>query len=242
MNVRNGGRNDTDEGMIGDDFASTINELKHSGCVLLLTGDVSAVVQAKQTRRLFGDPAIDRERVLVLTDTARTKYIDNLPDGLSPDHPSVHLLNYREPLRAETDGESSVPDTPILVASDSETATVSDLADLHETITDTITAIETRSTFLAAGKLRIGLTDLGVLLDLYGTDRTESFVQSIGTIVRDRRGMGFFYLAAANDDPIVQSLLPYFDIHIALHESPSAPARHRWYLPEYDLTSGWLPV
>ena len=240
MNVRDDGRNDTDEGIIGDDFASTLDELKHSGCALLLTGDVSATVRATQTRRLFGDPAIDRERVLVLTDTTRTKYIDNLPDGLSPDHPSVHLLNYRALLRA--DGESSVPDTPILAASDPETATVSDLDDLHETITDTITTIETRSTFLAAGKLRIGLTDLGVLLDLYGIDRTESFVQSIGTIVRDRRGMGFFYLAAANDDPIVQSLLPYFDIHIALHESPSAPARHRWYLPEYDLTSGWLPV
>jgi hypothetical protein len=242
MNVRNGGRNDTDERMIGDDFSSTLDELKHSGCVLLMTGDVSAGVRATQTRRLFGDPTIDRERVLVLTDTARTKYIDNLPDGLSPDHPSVHLLNYREPLRAETGSDSSVPDTPIIAESDSATATVSDLDNLHDSITDTITAIETRSTFLAAGKLRIGLTDLGVLLDLYGIDRTESFVESIGTIVRDCRGMGFFYLAAANDDPVIQSLLPYFDIHIALHESLSTSARHRWYLPDYDLTSGWLPV
>jgi hypothetical protein len=238
MNVRDNGRND----VVGEDFPSILNELKHMGCVLLMTGDVGASVRTRQTRRLFGDPTIERERILVLTDTVRTQYIDNLPNGLSPDHPSVHLLNYREPLRAQTEAESPAPDpaTPDLGDSDLETATVDDLTDLRETIMDTITVIETDSTPLAAATLRLGLTDLSVLLDLYGIDRVESFVGSVGDAVRDHRGMGFFYLAVANDDPVVQSLLPYFDIHIALRESPSAPATHRWYLPEYDLSSGWL--
>lgn len=235
MNVRDDRRNDAVGGAIGEDFPATLNELKHRGCVILMTGDVGAGLRSKQTRRLFGDPTIDRERVLVLTDTARMQYIDNLPNGLSPDHPSVHLLNYREPLRAEANDADTIP-------VDSDSATVSELVDLQDTVIDTITAIEADSTPLAAGKLRLGLTDLSVLIDLYGIDRAESFVQYVGDTVRDHRGMGFFYLAVANDDPIVQSLLPYFDIHIALRESLSHPASHRWSLPEYDMTSGWLPV
>lgn len=239
MNTRNK-RTDTVEETIGDDFADTLHELKDKGCLLLVTGDVSAGARAKQTRRLFGDPMIDRERVLVLTDTDRTQYIDNLPNGLSPDHPSVHLLNYREPLRTETDSESSVPETHTPIGSEPE-VTVDGLSDLREAITDTIAAIETHSTSLTSGELRICLTDLSILLDLYGIDATESFVQAFGTVVRDSRGMGFCYLSVANDDPIVRSLLPFFDIHIELRESSDAVS-HRWHLPAYDLSSEWLPA
>lgn len=243
MNVRDSEGNDVIGEVIGEDFPATLDELKYRGCVILMSGDVGASIRARQTRRLFGDPTIDRERVLILTDTVRTQYIDNLPNGLSPDHPSVHLLNYREPLRAEVNDESTVPDpdAPILADSDSD-VTVSELTDLRTTIMDTISMIESRSTPLAAGKLRLGLTDLSVLIDLYGIDRAETFVESVGTTVRDHRGMGFFHLAVANDDPVVRSLLPYFDIHIAFRESPTVRARHCWYLTEYDLSSGWLPV
>lgn len=109
MNVRDGRRNDAVGGVIGEDFPATLNELKHSGSVILMTGNVGTGLKSGQTRRLFGDPTIDRERVLVLTDTVRTEYIDNLPNGLSPDHPSVHLLNYREPLRAEVNDVDLIP-------------------------------------------------------------------------------------------------------------------------------------
>lgn len=239
MDVRSAQVNHAAGDGIGRDFATTLEELKHRGCSLLVTGDVDSRTRAKQTRRLFGDPTIDRERVLVLTDTDRRQCIDTLPPGMTPDHPSVHLLNYHEPsavsVRADAD-ESGVSSRL-----ESETA-VDGLTDLRDAITDTIVGIQTRATFLAAGALRLGLTDLSVLLDLYGIDATKSFVRTTSSEIRDARGMGFCYLSEPSDDPIVRSLLPFFDIHIELREPTANPARHRWHLCAYDLSSAWLPV
>lgn len=238
MDVRSAGVNYAAGDEIGRDFTATLEELKHKGCSLLVTGDVDGRTRAKQTRRLFGDPTIDRERVLVLTNPARRQYIDTLPAGMSPDHPSVHLLNYREPRASddEPDSEASVSSPPA-----SETA-VDGLGGLQDTISDTITGIQSHTTFLAAGALRLGLTDLSVLLELYGIDATKTFVQATGAEVRDRRGMGFCHLSVPSDDPIVRSLLPFFDIHIELREPAANPVCHRWHLCAYELSSAWLPL
>lgn len=238
MDVRSAGVNHAVDG-IGRDFAATLEELKHRGCSLLVTGDVDSRTRAKQTRRLFGDPTIDRERVLVLTDTSRRQCIDTLPPGMTPDHPSVHLLNHRESRAVSVWAASDEADVSSRL--ESETG-VDGLTGLRDAITDTIAGIQTRTTFLAAGALRLGLTDLSVLLDLYGIDATKSFVRATSSEIRDARGMGFCYLSVSSDDPIVRALLPFFDIHIELREPAANPTRHRWHLCAYDLSSAWLPV
>lgn len=241
MSARSGEEWHTDEVASGQEFAAALDDLKHTGCFLLVTGDVDDPVRIKQTQHLFGDPAIDRERVLVLTNTTRTRYSDYLPHGMAPDHPSVHLVDYREPLRSDTVTETRVgkagrsPDASEQVQTDG-------LDDLNETITDTIAPIRERPMPLAASELRVCLTDLSVLLDRYGVAATTSFVRTVGKTVRAARGMGFCYLSVANDDPVIGPLSSQFDVHIELRESVADPARHRWYLPDYELASEWIPV
>lgn len=225
-----------DETTVGLDFAGALGELKHAGCTLFVTGNVTESVCAAQARKLFGDPSVSHERVLVVTDTVHAQSSEYLPDDVSTDSQSVHLVDYRAPLRSGTvtqDGQSDAATT---------SSSVDSVDIVRDSVLETLDSIQSRREPARPSELRVGVVTLSGLLDQYGLDETESFVEAVSTAVREARGMGFFYLPVPTSDPAIDALAPLFDVHVEMRTHGGDTPEHRWNLSDYGLITEWLPL
>lgn len=225
-------------------FADELARLKQRGCCVLVTGSVSEGVRTMQSRALFGSVDAPRQRVFALTDATPAETAKYLPDGLTPEHSDVTVLDHTDTVRDAT----GVTDLSSLQLHSSTTSSRTEtpqietaVTGLGETLYDSIAAtIQTNQ--LSPGELRVGVATLNTLIAMDGLPETCEFVDEIRTELLAASGMGHVHFPGSLDSDALAALRPLVDIHLELRESKQCPPEQRWHLLDADLTTNWLQL
>lgn len=225
---------------VREPFASELTRLKQQGCCVLVTGSVSERVRAMQSDNLFGVADERRQRVLILTDATSGGTAQYLPDGITPEHPHVTVLDYTDDAR----NMAGVTDLSSLSPSmdSSSVSPESDRGDelvtpLYEAITDTIQTDQ-----LSAGELRVGVATLTPLITVDGLSAACTFVRAVRTEMLAAHGIAHVHLPGSPNANILTTFRSIVDIHLELRNSQQFVPEHRWQLLDADLTTTWLSV
>lgn len=105
------------EGPTPDDdvtaFVNVLNELKATGCTLLVAGDATRDAFTRASGQLLGDDDVLRYRVLAVTDATPRSVADRLPESRASPRPlaeTTRLLSHAGAPRSITsDGDSATP-------------------------------------------------------------------------------------------------------------------------------------
>lgn len=207
--------------------ADILPQLKHAGCNLLVSGNVSDATTSRATRRLLGAPELDRKRVLVRTSGA-PPVADLLPVGVDSTDSDVRVFEYR------TDGFASADSAVSATADDSDT-----LDALGRRVSAAIDDFESCPTGLVGGELRLSVSSLGPLVADGETASVERFLRRTTDAVVDARGLGHVCYPGPRADVATLSLDRFFDGYVDLRER--AHAEHRLSLPSTRPTA-WVDL
>lgn len=203
------------------DFGDALCALKRRGSGLLVVGETGDGTHLALSRRLLGrDDGQCRRRVVVLTDSPATAG-RRIPDAAPPD--TYRVIDHR-------------PQTRSAAASTGGAPPPSDLDRLEAEIVDAIEALGPPESVEPA-ELRVCVDSLRPLVTDGGVQAVVTFLDTVLTAVRDRRGMAHAHLPVAYDAPLVGVFAPSFDAVIQLR-----PGEHRWHLTREDRATKWLPV
>lgn len=216
-------------------FSELLSELKTDGCNLLITGEVSERVSARATRTLLGDPAADRKRVLVLTDSTTRRVEPCLPVGVRLDSTDVWVIDQRNDERSIPTG-ARIAD----VEHPSRHENRNELWNLAEEIALAISFFDTATSGLEPARLRLSVDSLSFLAEEYTQMEFECFLRMLTAIVRGVRGMGHYHLPMADDDPLVAELSSLFDARIELRQRDGLVPEQRWHVPAYERSTNWV--
>ena len=228
-------------------FINLLNELKATGCNLLVVGDESREVFTRASGQLLGGADVLRHRVLAVTDATSQSIAERLPDPNSTPRPlteTTTVLNHTGAPRSVTAAEN--PETPPELAGIEEICIADpELRGLQSGLTDAIVDVGTRAD-LEPSDLRVGIDSLDPLLDHHGEDAVKRCLDAVGGYVRDQCAMSHYVLRESYDSDAVQTLLPSVDAAIELRtvdpEEYDHDAQQRWHVPRRDLTTDWTPL
>lgn len=232
MRIRMGGRVPSSGDL--QDFTTALGDLKHAGCMVLVTGTVDETVRAATSRQLFGMPKLPRKRVLVPIEDSPLPLTTYLPNGITLDSTSVRLCEWDQPLcdrRSESESERLTSDGGPL-----------ELAACFQRLTSVLAEDEATSDESVPGELRVGILTLAHIIEQYGQTATAAFLARLGQRIRSHHGMGHCHLPSPSNSTQVTSLVGTVDIHIHLRDRNGYPPEQRWFLCETDHNSAWMPL
>lgn len=229
-------------------FVNVLNELKATGCTLLVAGDATRDAFTRASGQLFGDDDVLRYRVLAVTDATPRSVADRLPESRATPRPLP-----------ETTRLLSHAGAPRSITSDSDSAVPSDLARVRETrisdpelrgmqseLVDAIAAVAAEADKLGPADLRVGVDSLTPLVDHHGADVVRRCLDAVGGHVRKHDGMAHYVVTDEYDSERVQRLLPSADAVVELRsvdpDEYGHGAQQRWHVPERDITTDWTPL
>lgn len=229
-------------------FLNLLNELKATGCSLLVVGDTQREVFARASGRLLGDADVIRYRVLGVTDATAESVADRLPNPKEIPRPlseTTQIVNHASAPRSVTAAES--PSTPSKLAGIEETCVADpDLRGLESTLCDAIDEAVERAYDLQPADLRIGIDSVSPLLARYDTEVVKRCLDAVGEHARARDGMAHYVFPESYESSRVQDLTPTVDAVVELRTvDPTAfghDAQQRWHVPEHGVTTEWLPL
>lgn len=198
----------------GPSAVEFLPRLKREGCNLLISGSVSEATANHATRRLLGSPDLDRQRVLVRTDDA-TPVGDLLPVGVSVADAGVRVVQYRASDDADT------------------------LASFARRVTETVDAVESRSSPLLGGELRLAVTSLEPVIVDHDLLAVEQFLRSVTDAVSDVRGMGHYRYDGPRAGLSSLPVERLFDAFVDLRDRPHT--EQRLSIP-HQRSTGWLEL
>ncbi|MFC7079082.1 DUF7504 family protein [Halorussus caseinilyticus] len=227
------------------DFLSLLNELKATGCNLLVVGDARPELFARASANLFGDPEAVRYRLLAATDASPQSIAERLPDPDEAPRPlaeTTRLVNHAVTPRSvasasgsDAIGLAGIPETRV---ADSE------LEGLQSALVDGIEEFARRTDGFRPGELRIGIDSLGILFDHSGEDVVRRCLQTVGGRVYDHNAMAHYLLNDDYDSERVQALVDDVDAVIELRSvnpvNHDHDAEQRWRVPNRNLATDWV--
>ncbi|WP_266078396.1 DUF7504 family protein [Haladaptatus caseinilyticus] len=217
------------------DFSELLSELKTDGCNLLITGEVSERVSTRATRMLLGDPAADRKRILVLTDSTTRQAEPCLPTGVRLDSAGVWIIDQRSDERSiSVDAKVGDVELPPRQRSGN------DLWDVAEEATLAISFFDTTTDGLEPARLRLSVDSLSFLAEEHTRMEFECFLRMLTAMIRGVRGMGHYHLPMADDDTLVKRIGPLFDARIELRQRDGLVPEQRWHVPAHDRSTNWV--
>lgn len=212
-------------------FIAALDELKHAGCMVLVTGTVDETVRAATSRRLFGTSQLPRQRVVVVTDDVPLQPTSYLPNGINPDCTDVRLCGWGNfPRRSARLQDSRLSGTghPELAAYSRHLKKV-----LAETEPSSVGP---------PGAFRVGVLTLLDIVAQYGQKETVDFFDQLSQQVRSYCGLGHCHLPLPSDSTVTTSFVDTVDIHIHLRDREGHPPEQHWHLCGFDHRSGWIPI
>ena len=229
-------------------FIGLLNELKSTGCNLLVVGDAPREVFTRASSRFLGDDEQLRYRILGVTDATPRSIAARLPDSDVSPRPlteTTRILNHTGAPRSVT--AATDPTTPSELAGIRETCIADpQLQGLQSALADAITETATEVDHLSPADIRVCLDSLGPLLDHYGAAVVRRCLDVVGGHVRIRDAMAHYVLANAYDTERVQALVPHVDAVIELRAvDPNEyghNAQQRWHVPRRDIITEWTPL
>lgn len=229
-------------------FRNALNELKMTGCSLLLVGDTSRELLTRASGQFLGDADVLRHRVLATTDATSQSIVNRLPD---PDEAvrslseTTHILNHAGAPRTASTATGSA--TREKLADVEQTRIIdAELAGLESALCDAIEEVADEAHRLQPADLRVGIDSLGPLLDHYDVDAVEQCLDTVSERVRTHDAMAHFVLRRSYDDEGVQQLISTVDAVVELRavdpEIHDHDAEQRWYIPAQDIETEWIPL
>lgn len=227
-------------------FLSLLNELKATGCNLLLVGDARPELFTRASANLFGDPQSVRYRLLAVTDAGSRTIAERFPAPTETPRPlaeTARIVNHAATPRSATSATQS--NAPPGIAEIPETRVAdSDLVGLESALVEEIETFARRADHLRPAELRVGIDSLGTLLDYHGEDAVRRCLRTVGERVRDENGMAHYVLEDSYDSERVQTLAADVDAVIEIRsvkpETHGHDAEQRWHIPSRNLTMDWV--
>lgn len=183
-------------------LAHTLDAFKRDGCLLLVTGAVTASVSARASRKLLGTPTEDRTRILAHTDPDVEDACSHLPGTLTVESDGVTVLD------EWSDDAAPVP------------------ADAANAILDALPNADT----VSSGQTRFVVVTLRPYLD-HPPDPLQAMLDSLHEAARRLDAIGAVHLPTADGHPRVAELDPHLDARIELRTTSDALPEQRWHLP-----------
>ncbi|WP_435175291.1 DUF7504 family protein [Halorussus sp. AFM4] len=230
-------------------FFDVLNELKSTGCNLLVVGDAPRELFARASARMLGDDGANRYRVLAATDATPGSIADRLPDPAESPRPvgeTTHLLNHVGAVRSVTDPADAT--APADLAGVKETRVADpQLTGLQAALVEAVDDFAARADDpLAPAELRVGVDSLAPLVDFYGEDVVRRCLRIVGGHVRTHDAMAHYVLPEPYDSDLVRSLAADVDAVVEVRLADAAPdgrvGEQRWHVPNRDLSVGWAPL
>lgn len=230
------------------DFLGLLNELKSTGCNLLVVGDAPRHLFTRASSRMLGDADAVRYRVLATTDATAQSIAERLPDPAeSPRSLSetTHVLNHAGGLRSITSATGA--NTPPKLSGIRETRIADpELAGLQAALVGAIEDFTDEADDIRPADIRVSIDSLEPLLDSYGEDVVRRCLRLVGGHVRDHDAMAHYVLPKPFESDAVQQLADDVDaiVEIRLIGSPEGDqhAEQRWHVPGRGLKVGWTPL
>ena len=226
------------------DFLSLLNELKATGCTLLVVGDVRRELFTRASASLFGSPETLRYRLLAVTDASSRSVERRLPD---PDDSPFALARTTKIANYEVTPRSVAEAVPRIEEFDDipETrVTDAELGDLQSALVSGIDEFARRASGLRPAELRVGVDSVGALLDHHGEEVVRECCRAVGRRVRDNDGMAHYVLRDAHDSDRVRALEYEVDAVIEIRATDPATDGHdaeqRWHVPDRETTTNWV--
>lgn len=229
------------------DFLGFLNELKATGCNLLVVGNARPELFDRASAHLFGDSNTLRYRLLAVTDAGPRSVSERLPDPTAAVRSlaeTTRVVNHAasprsaaasEPPTGPTAGIDPVPETRVGDR---------DLEGLETALLDGIEEFADRSGELRPAQLRVGVDSVGTLLDQHSADDVCRCLRSVGERVHRYDAMAHYVLPEPYENGRVQALAEEFDAVIELRSvNPDRyghDAQQRWHVPDRDLTMSWV--
>jgi hypothetical protein len=240
----------TDDGPPDDEldvFLNVLNELKATGCNLLVVGDAPRDVFTRASSQLLGDPGILRYRVLAVTDATTRSVADRLPDPETTPRPlteTTRIVNHAGAPRSVTAQTEAAP--PELAGIHETCVADPQLQGLQSSLAEAIQAVARNAGELNSSDLRVGVDSLTPLVEHHGEEVVRNCLELVGAYVRDNDAMAHYVLPDEYDADHVQSLVPSVDAVIELRtvnpDERGHDVEQRWHVPDRDITTGWTPL
>jgi hypothetical protein len=229
-------------------FLNLLNELKATGCSLLVVGDAPRELFTRASSHLLGDAETLRHRVVATTDATAESIAERLPDPDTTPRPlteTTRILNHAGAPRSVTaalDPEASAELTGIR-----ETCIADpELQGLQSGIVDAIDAVAGEATELQPADLRVGVDSLGPLIEHHGREVVRRCLGMVGGYVRRHDGMAHYVLTEEYDSQRVRAFCSGVDAIIELRAVDPVEhdhdAQQRWHVPRRDIVTEWTPL
>ncbi|MCD2202629.1 DUF7504 family protein [Halobacterium sp. KA-6] len=208
-------------------FTAALDDLKSTGCLLLVLEAGGSDAGGAGCRRLLGSSDEERKRLLVRSET------DTHTTSSTPtDDPDERTVVYRSTAR---DAAAAAPPSPSLPA----TTVASDVNALGDAVEDEVESLAPLGGY-ESGQLRVCVDALGTLLEDDGLLSVLEFTKTLGTAVRERDGIAHFHVGQHVPGIAVEGLLGQFDavVEVGGDDDP----RQRWHLPDESLSTRWLEL
>lgn len=230
------------------DFLGLLNELKSSGCNLLVVGDAPRDLFTRASRQMLGADDEHRYRVLAVTDASQQSIADRLPDPSESPRPiteTTHVLNHAGALRSITAASSA--NTPTKLAGVSETRIADpELDGFQSALVDAISDFAARRDCPTFTDVRVCVDSLEPLLDFYDDDIVVKRLRVVGNHVRNHDAMAHYVLPKPYESEAVQTLIDDVDAVVELRLAESSDddrtGEQRWRVPSQNMTMCWTPL
>ena len=210
-----------------DELKSAFKRMKAAGCTVLVTGELSEPAQRQITRRVMGDPRMDRARVLALLGQAPDAD-EWFPGDVTSADPDAHVIEIEDEDRSAA--AASAPDELPPLPERSDLA--GDLANRIDTI------LEGRN--LLPPQLRV------VVAPAYYDPSAEETIVQLVSVLNRIDGMTFLYLPRASVDELDPAVTGRVDGIIDIRTKHADEPEHRWIVMEDGLDekieTEWFPV
>lgn len=214
-----------------DRFGSALEELKASGCLLLVVESDDAASACGCDRMLGTDGHADRRRLFVRGDTTAHRRSSVRTPERDDERTVAYRTGARTATAAATDSDLGTVERP--------DATASDPTKLASTIESQVDVLRPPSGF-APGQLRVCVDVVADIVAIDDLASAAAVVERLGDVVRAADGMAHVHVGDAVPARAVEGLHTQFDAVVEL-EGDDEP-RQRWHLPDESLSTAWLEL
>lgn len=228
-------------------FLSLLNELKATGCNLLVVGEGGQELFTRASSRMLGDDEEVRYRALAVTDATSQSIADRLPDPAEAPRPiseTTHVINHAGAVRSVT-AATSPTSSPALAGIKETRIADCHLEGLQSALVEAIEEFAAESDSLHSTDIRVGINSLEPLLDFYGEDVVRRCLRTVGESVQTHDAMAHYVLAEPYESDLVQSLAAEMDAVVEVRVADSSAdhlGEQRWHVMGEDLAVGWMPL
>jgi hypothetical protein len=211
-------------------FADTLEDLKQTGCMVLVVEAEGAAAHEGCDRLLGADELEDRRRLFVQTDAATSS---RLTAAGRRDRTAERVARLQTTSRTAATAENR----PASMGADATVAT--DVAALAADAREAVDALAPADGF-EPGQLRVCVDALGDMVAATDPADATGFVADVRELVDEHDGLGHVHVTQETPGEAAEALLPQMDAVVEV--AGEDDARHRWHLPDESLTSAWFEL